>query len=268
MDILDILFGPRNLNAWDQLVYDAVKVNARDRVYSPFHENGRASANAALFTWLGRGYTVLPTNYRMEDDEVTKLLNQTIESYQPYTTYSTFKIEDGRARRVEERRPNSFEHHLGRSTGGKLKIGKGYDLAAYYATQDLVKAEREMAAAKQRQAEQQARQQAEQQAAAKRAEAEQARVLAEQQKRAAAERAKAEAAKAEAERDRVAAEKLTRQQRQFKASTESGNLQSGGDTPTVITGKANSPTTNSDLSIGRGGNRRRGSSLSTVLGLF
>lgn len=261
------ILGPYNLNAWDQLVRDAIRVTADDRVYSPFYENGRPSANALLFSALGKRRTVLPTDYRMGEDEVTKLLNQAIESYQPYTTYSTSKIEDGRVRRVEESRQNSFETHLERATGGKLAFGASYDREAYDATQELVRAEREMEAARKRQAEQQARQQAEQQAAAKRAEEEQARALAEQQKLAAAERAKAEAAKAQAERDRAAAEERTRQQRQYKASTESGNLQSGGDAPTVITGKANSPTTHSDLSIGRGGNRRRGSSLSSVLGL-
>lgn len=236
------ILGPRNLSAWDQLVYDAIRVTANDRVYSPFHENGRPSANADLFSALGKRRTVLPTDYRMGEDEVTKLLNQAIESYQPYTTYSTFKIEDGRVRRVEESRQNSFETHLERATGGKLGFGASYDREAYDATQGLVKAEREMEAARKRQAEQQARQQAEQQAAAKQAEEQQARLLAEQQER-------------------------TRQQKQYMASTESGNLQSGGDAPTVITGRANSPTTNSDLSIGRGGNRRRGSSLSSVLGL-
>lgn len=226
-------FRPK-LNTWDQLVYDTLSGTVRpaDRVYSPFSDEGNPSANERLLGGLGRTYTILPKDLRMGEDEVNALLNQAIGSYQSHSMQKVRRVEEGKWYYDDKLVQNSFEQHLTQATGGQLTLGKSYDREAYDATQELVKAEREMDEAQRRQAEQQAQQQA------------------------------------EAEAARKAAEERTRQLKQFKASHESGNLQSGGDAPTVVSGGTAAASESGALDRGSGGGRkRRSAGLSQVLGL-
>lgn len=85
-----------------------------------------------------------------------------------------------------------------------------------------------------------------------------------------ADRLAKEAAAAEEAKQREAQLAKQREETQkvenLKAANQSGNLTAGGDKPTTIAG-GSSPVSVDSLSIGRGGNKRRGKALSAILGL-